>query len=105
MSENKIHTIFISSTIDDLVEERRLAKETITIFNYKPIMQEDFAPAGAPSWNVIEENLKKADFYILIMGKRYGTKDKDTEIGFTEREYDYAKKNKIPMLHSLHRVF
>lgn len=97
MSEDKIHTIFISSTIDDLVEERRLAKEIITAFDCKPIMQELFAPAGLPTWDVIEKHLKESDYYILIMGNRYGTKDKNTGIGFTEQEYDYAKKNKIPM--------
>ena len=38
------------------------------------------------------------DYYILIIGQRYGSINPDTGISYTEMEYDYAIKNKIPVL-------
>ena len=89
--------VFISSTKEDLIDER---KELI----YK-LLEADFLPAGMElflsstdsAWDVIEKTIDISDYYILIIGFRYGTLTKEG-ISFTEKEYNYAVKNKIPVL-------
>lgn len=93
----KRYQVFISSTLIDLVDER---KELI----YK-LLEADFLPAGMElflastdsSWNVIEKTMDISDYYILIIGFRYGSLTKEG-ISFTEKEYNYAVKKKIPVL-------
>lgn len=45
---------------------------------------------------------KESDYIILIIAGKYGTIDKDKKIGFTEKEYDYAKSCNKPILAFLH---
>lgn len=93
----KRYQVFISSTKEDLIDER---KELI----YK-LLEADFLPAGMElflsstdsAWDVIEKTIDISDYYILIIGFRYGTLTKEG-ISFTEKEYNYAVKKKIPVL-------
>mgnify|MGYP002090170098 CR=1 FL=1 len=41
--------------------------------------------------------LDSCDYYLLILAGKYGTVDTDG-IGFTEKEYDYAIANNIPVM-------
>ena len=41
--------------------------------------------------------LDDCDYYILIIGGRYGSLD-DDKVGYTEKEYDYAIKKGIPVM-------
>ena len=48
-------------------------------------------------WFYIKKMLDNCDYYILILGGKYGSLDTDG-IGFTEKEYDYAVAQKIPIM-------
>ena len=45
----------------------------------------------------IEKMLDDCDYYILIIGGRYGSLD-DDGVGYTEKEYNYAQQKGIPVM-------
>jgi hypothetical protein len=60
-------------------------------------------PAADPSvWDIVSGYLKQCDYYVLIIGGRYGTIAPETGISYTEREYDLAHQNEVPVLAFLH---
>lgn len=87
----KKYQIFISSTYEDLREEREAVIKTILSLNHIPIGMEMFNASNDEQWKVIQKTIDASDYYVLIIGFKYST-------GFTEKEYDYAKKQNIPIL-------
>ena len=87
------YQVFISSTKNDLSEERKLVFEAISKMGCIPVGMEQF-PTGEKSWKLIQNDIDDSDIYLLITAGRYGTSEKirNKLISFTEREYDYAKK-------------
>lgn len=94
---NKKYQIFISSTYVDLVEPRNKVIEAILKLYHFPIGMEMFSAADDEQWQIIEETIDSSDFYIILIGNRYGSLTKEG-ISFTEKEYDYAKKIGVPIL-------
>lgn len=94
---NKKYQIFISSTYVDLVEPRNKVIEAILKLYHFPIGMEMFSAADDEQWQIIEETIDSSDFYIILVGNRYGSLTKEG-ISFTEKEYDYAKKIGVPIL-------
>lgn len=94
---NKKYQIFISSTYMDLVEPRNKVIEAILKLYHFPIGMEMFSAADDEQWQIIEETIDSSDFYIILVGNRYGSLTKEG-ISFTEKEYDYAKKIGVPIL-------
>ena len=43
--------------------------------------------------------IDECDFYLLVIGGRYGSIDGETEMSYTEKEYNYAKIKGISVLH------
>lgn len=97
----KKYQIFISSTYEDLKEERRKVQDAILAMYHFPIGMEMFSAADKEQWEVIKETIDSSDYYILIIANRYGSiieKGKDKGISYTEKEYRYAKRKGIPVL-------
>ena len=97
----KKYQIFISSTYSDLVEERKYVLDAILNMHQFPIGMEQFSANDTEQWEVIKEAIDTSDYYILILGKRYGsiiTTGEDTGISYTEKEFRYAKNNGVPIL-------
>lgn len=42
--------------------------------------------------------IDECDFYLLVIGGRYGSIDEETGISYTEKEYNYAKNKELPVL-------
>lgn len=59
---------------------------------------EMFSAADENQWEIIKEEIDSSDFYILIIGNRYGSIEETTGISYTEKEFDYAVEKKIPVL-------
>lgn len=98
---DKRYQIFISSTFVDLKEERQAVLRAILELNHMPAGMELFPASDEAAWQLIRDVIDGSDYYILIIGGRYGSLD-ETGLGFTEKEYDYAvdaKKPVIPLLH------
>ena len=99
---DKKYQIFISSTYTDLVEERGKARDVILSMYHFPIGMEMFNAADEDQWEIIQETIDTSDYYILIIGKRYGSiipdGKPDAGMSYTEKEYRYAVSKGIPVL-------
>lgn len=88
--------VFISSTYQDLLEERRVITEHIIGLGYHPVGMEYFNLSNDSIWEHIKKLIEASDYYILIIGSRYGT-ESDLGLSYTQQEYMYAKELKKPI--------
>lgn len=91
-------SIFISSTYEDLKKERQALLGVALENNFIPVGMEQFHAAPTSQWNVITKMIDECDFYLLVIGGRYGSIDEETGISYTEKEYNYAKTKGMPVL-------
>ncbi len=98
MNNRRKFSIFISSTYEDLKEERQALVGVALENNFIPVGMEQFHAAPTSQWNVITRMIDECDFYLLVIGGRYGSIDEDTGISYTEKEYNYAKDKGLPTL-------
>jgi hypothetical protein len=62
---------------------------------------ESFPAADEDQFEFIKTLIHKCDYYVLIVAGRYGTPAANG-VSYTEKEYHYAKSQKIPVLVMLH---
>jgi len=94
---DKKYQIFISSTFEDLKEEREAVMTAIMTSNNIPAGMELFSAMDEEQLEYIKRVIDDSDYYVLIIGGRYGSTDSDG-ISYTEREYDYAVDKGVPTL-------
>lgn len=98
----KKYQFFISSTYEDLKEERDKAIFTILSMEQFPVGMELFSAADEDQWDVISQTIDTSDYYVLIIGNRYGSiipaGNPDAGISYTEKEFHYAISKDIPVL-------
>ena len=97
----KRYQIFISSTFSDLKDERNKVMQTIMSLDCIPAGMELFPAMDEEQFEFIKRIIDDCDYYILIIGARYGSMD-DNGVSYTEKEYDYAVSKNIPVLAFLH---
>lgn len=95
------YQIFISSTFADLVEERQAVSRAILDMGHIPAGMELFPAADVEQLAYIEKVIDECDYYVLIVGARYGSLD-PKGVSFTEREYDYAVETGKTVLAFVH---
>ena len=100
----KRYQIFISSTYADLKEERDKVMRAVLQLKCFPAGMELFPAIDIKQFEYIKSVIDECDYYILIIGARYGSLDKNG-VSFTEKEYNYAVRKKIPVLAFLHKDF
>lgn len=66
-----------------------------------PSGMELFPAANEDQWTLIKEVIDECDYYIVILGGRYGSTDGDG-VSFTEKEYRYALETEKPIIGFLH---
>lgn len=98
---DKRYQIFISSTFTDLQDERQAVLKAILELNHMPAGMELFPATDDTAWELIKDVIDSSDYYVLIIGGRYGSLD-EAGIGYTEKEYDYAVSTKKPVIALLH---
>lgn len=96
--DNKKFQVFVSSTYADLQEERRGILDVLLMADCIPAGMEAFVASDTEQFEVIKKVIELCDYYILIIGKRYGSINPSTQLSYTEMEYEYAKKLEIPVL-------
>ncbi len=94
----KKYTVFISSTYSDLKEERQKVLDVVLQSDCIPVGMEYFHAADDEQFAIIKQLIDDCDFYVLIIGGKYGSVNKTTNISYTEMEYDYAVSKEIPIL-------
>lgn len=95
---NKKYQIFVSSTYKDLIDKRKEIIECILRMEHFPVGMEMFSAGTSNQWEVIRRTIDQSDYYIVIIGHRYGSIESETKISYTEKEYDYAVSKGIPIL-------
>jgi len=98
---DKRYQVFLSSTYADLREERSKVLQALREMDCIPAGMELFPAADEEQWQFIKKIIDDCDYYILIIGGRYGSLTPDG-VSYTEREYDYACERKVPVLAFLH---
>lgn len=83
------YQFFISSTYEDLKEERNIAINIVMKQHQIPAGMELFGAMGEEQWNYIKREIDESDYYLLILAGKYGSLNKDG-ISYTEAEYNYA---------------
>lgn len=96
----KKYQVFVSSTYEDLKEERLAVINCLLDHNCIPVGMEQFPASDLSQWEYIKKMMKYTDYYVLITAGKYGTIDKNSNknLSYTEEEYDYAKEHNIPIL-------
>lgn len=97
MMEEKKYQIFISSTFKDLFKTRKDVIDNVLNMYHFPVGMEFFSAANDDQWEVIKRTIDTSDYYVLILGFKYGSVSTDG-ISYTEKEYNYAKEKGIPIL-------
>ena len=93
----KKYQVFISSTYIDLIEERHAAVEAILKAGHIPAGMELFK-SGRSQLETIKSWIDESDIYLLILGKRYGSIDPESNKSYTQLEYEYAlSKDNFPI--------
>lgn len=93
--------VFVSSTYADLKEERSKVIQTLMEMDCIPSGMELFPAADEEQFEFIKKVIDDCDYYILIVGGRYGSLTSEG-ISYTEKEYDYSIKLGIKILAFLH---
>lgn len=91
------YQVFVSSTYQDLIEERKEVIQALLELDCIPVGMELFPATDDSQWNLIKELIDDCDYYILIIGGRYGSLNKDG-ISYTQMEYEYATKIGVPTI-------
>lgn len=95
---DKKYQVFISSTYNDLMEERKKVLDILLMADCIPAGMEAFVATDEEQFNVIKKVIDLCDYYILIIGSRYGTVSETTGLSYTEMEYNYAISIGMPVL-------
>lgn len=95
------YQVFVSSTYRDLQEERQQVIQALLELDCIPAGMELFPAADDDQWTLIKRVIDDSDYYVLIIGGRYGSMTPEG-ISYTEREFDYALGNAKPIMAFLH---
>lgn len=99
---DKRYQVFISSTYEDLQEERKEVMQALLELDCIPAGMELFPASNDDQWTLIKKVIDDCDYYILILAGRYGSTS-DTGMGYTEMEYRYAIETHKPVIAFLHK--
>lgn len=97
----KRYQVFVSSTYSDLKDERQGVIQTLMEMDCIPAGMELFPAADDEQWEFIKRVIDDCDYYLLIIGGRYGSTTKEG-ISYTEKEYEYAKERGLKVLAFIH---
>ncbi len=67
-----------------------------------PAGMELFPATNDDAWTLIKRVIDESDYYLLVIGGRYGSVDDETDLSYTEKEFDYAVDRKKPVMAFLH---
>ena len=95
---DKRYQAFVSSTYEDLKNERQAVMGTLLENNFIPVGMEQFPASPMSQWDYIRKMIDLSDYYVLIVAGRYGSIDPDSNVSFTEKEYLYACEKDVPVL-------
>ncbi|WP_082061052.1 DUF4062 domain-containing protein [Pseudomonas sp. MRSN 12121] len=99
----KRYQVFVSSTYQDLQEERQEVMQALLELDCIPSGMELFPAANEDQWSLIKKVIDDSDYYIVLLGGRYGSIGPDG-FSYTEMEYRYAKETGKPVIGFVHKA-
>jgi hypothetical protein len=96
------YQVFVSSTFEDLKEERQSVIHALLESKCIPTGMELFPAASMEQWEIIKRIIEECDYYVVIVAGRYGSLNGEG-VSFTEMEFDYACKIGKPVIGFYHR--
>ncbi len=102
----KKYQIFVSSTYEDLVEERKGITQAILSCNCIPAGMEMWPASSRSQWEIIKGVIDESDLYLVVIGGRYGsegTDERGNKKSYTEMEFDYAVQKAKRIVALIHR--
>lgn len=102
MKGEKRYQVFVSSTYEDLLEERQEVIQALLELDTIPSGMELFPAANDDQWTLIKRVIDDCDYYILIIGGRYGSIGASGK-SYTQMEYEYAVDRNKPVIAFLHK--
>lgn len=97
----KRYQVFVSSTYKDLTEERLEVMKALLELDCIPSGMEYFPANNDEQWSFIKDLIDQCDYYIAVLGARYGS-IADDGLSYTEKEYRYAIEKGIPVASFIH---
>ncbi len=94
---NVKYQIFLSSTHENLRAERRQVTKAILEMGHLPIDMAMFDAGDEEQWQLVVRAIEQSDYFLVIAGHRYGPAA-GGGVSSTEREYDYAFAQGVPVL-------
>jgi len=98
---DKRYQVFVSSTYDDLRDERNEVMHALLELDCIPSGMELFPAADEDQWTLIKKVIDDCDYYVVIIGGRYGSVHSSGK-SYTQMEYDYALSRQKPTVAFLH---
>lgn len=97
MSSQPKYQVFVSSTFDDLRDERDQVIKAVLEMGHIPVGMEMFSAADEQQWQIIARHIDESDYYAVIVAHRLGSLTPEGT-SFTRKEYEYARSKGIPCL-------
>ena len=94
---DKRYQVFVSSTYEDLQEERKEVMQALLELDCIPAGMELFPASNDDQWTLIKSVIDDCDYYLLIVGGKYGSTNEDG-ISYTQMEFEYALETKKPII-------
>lgn len=95
---DKRYQVFVSSTFKDLAKERLIAFNSILQAGCFPAGMENFPVLTGDSLKYIYQLIDESDFFLLILGGRYGSSRDESGVSYTHLEARYAQKTGKPII-------
>src|SRR3954452_20051303 len=96
------YQVFVSSTFIDLQEARRQVQWALLQMDCIPSGMELFPAADEEQFEFIKKVIDDCDYYLLIIGGRYGSTTPEG-VSYTEKEYEYAISKGLKVIGLLHQ--
>jgi Domain of unknown function (DUF4062) len=99
---DKRYQVFVSSTYADLKEERQHIIQALMEMDCIPAGMELFPAADEEQWEFIKKVINDCDYYLLLIGGRYGSITPDGG-SYTEKEFNYAIEKGLKVVAFVHQ--
>ncbi|QQO09081.1 DUF4062 domain-containing protein [Breznakiella homolactica] len=95
MMEKKYH-VYISSTLDDLKNERHELAKMVIELGHIPVTMDQFDAGDPGQWAFIQKTIDDCDYFLAVAAHKYNMLGDKSSVA--EKEYIQARKRGIPVI-------
>lgn len=99
------YQVFVSSTYEDLKNERKEVSQGLLEIDCIPAGMELFPASSRKQWEIIKKVIDDSDYYLVLIAGKYGSTTKNESgdtVSYTEMEFDYAMSIGKPIIALIH---